>query len=141
MPFAGHLPLSVSAAEASDAGQKSIEHLGFADDCSTARDQLVQLRTDTSLARSEGGLAQLFLNTYSDSLCVALFGRFVRNGTWQVPTLVVLRQATLAFDSALSLDPHLQYVTEEDRTVWASRQRVATQRTSPQQADVRRRRF
>jgi imidazolonepropionase-like amidohydrolase len=140
IPFAGHLPLSVRAAEASDAGQKSIEHLGFADDCSTARDRLVQLRIDTTLARPEGGLAQLFLNTYRDSLCALLFRRFVRNGTWQVPTLVVHHQETLAFDSTLTLDPHLRYAADDDLTAWTARKRAMAQRTTPQQADLRRRR-
>ncbi|HUR94414.1 MAG TPA: amidohydrolase family protein [Gemmatimonadales bacterium] len=141
IPFAGHLPLSVSAAEASDAGQKSIEHLQFADDCSSARDQLVQLRIDTTLAQPKGGLAQLFLNTYSDSMCAALFRRFVRNGTWQVPTLVVLRNANLGFDSTLTSDPYLRYVTNEERAAWTARKRAIAQRTTPQQAELRRRRF
>ncbi|MDP9202022.1 MAG: amidohydrolase family protein [Gemmatimonadota bacterium] len=141
IPFAGHLPLSIGAAEASDAGQKSIEHLSFAEDCSTARDQLVQLHIDSTLARPEGGLPQLFLNTYSDSLCAALFRRFVRNGTWQVPTLVVLRQLNLAFDSTLMLDPYLRYVTNEERTAWTARKRAIAQRTTAREAEIRRRRF
>ena len=140
VPFAGHLPLSIRAVEASDAGQKSIEHLGFMDDCSTARDRIVHLRQDTTLARPEGGLLQLFFNTYSDSLCAALFRRFVRNGTWQVPTLVVHRQSTLDFDT-LMLDPHLRYVADEERTAWAAQTQAIAQRTTPRQAELRRRRF
>ena len=142
IPFAGHLPLSVTAVEASDAGQKSIEHLGFHEDCSSARDRLVQLRIDTSLARPEGGLAQLFVSTYSDSLCSALFRRFVRNGTWQVPTLALRRQEDPKIDGTLPrLDSYLQYVTDEERTAWATQQRMVAQRTTPQQAEIRRRRF
>jgi imidazolonepropionase-like amidohydrolase len=141
IPFAGHLPLSVGAAEASDAGQKSIEHLQFADDCATARDRLVQLSTDSTLPRPEGGLPQLFLSTYSDSMCAALFRRFVTNGTWQVPTLVVLRQSNLAFDTTLMLDPNLRYATKEERTAWTARKMAIAQRTTPRQAEIRRRRF
>ncbi len=140
VPFAGHLPLSIRAVEASDAGQKSIEHLGFVDDCSTARDRIVQLRQDTSLARPEGGIATLFLETYSNALCAALFRRFVTNGTWQVPTLSVLWRSTLAFDT-LMLDPHLRYATDEERTAWSAQTRATSQRTTPRQAEVRRRRF
>ncbi len=41
IPFAGHVPLSVSAFEASDAGQKSIEHLdGILLACSTIEPEL-----------------------------------------------------------------------------------------------------
>jgi imidazolonepropionase-like amidohydrolase len=141
IPFAGHLPLSVGAAEASDAGQKSIEHLQFADDCSTARDRLVELNIDTGLSRPQGGLPQLFLSTYSDSLCAALFRRFVANGTWQVPTLVVLRQSNLAFDTTLMLDPNLRYATNEERIAWTARKRDMAQRITARQAEFRRRRF
>ena len=135
IPFAGHLPLSITAAEASDAGQKSIEHLGFTDDCSTARDRLVRFRTDTTLRRPEGGLVELYLSTFSDSLCAELFRRFVKNGTWQVPTLSVLRTTGLTLDSALALDLHLQYATDEERANWSRRARPLL----PQQAAVRRR--
>ena len=140
VPFAGHLPLSIRAAEASDAGQKSIEHLGFRDDCSAARDRIVQLRQDTTLARPEGGIESLVLETYSDSLCAALFRRFVTNGTWQVPTLSALWRSTLAFDT-LMLDPHLRYATDEERTAWSAQTRATSQRTTPRQAEVRRHRF
>ena len=140
VPFAGHLPLSIRAAEASDAGQKSIEHLGFMDDCSTARDRIVELRQDTTLARPEGGIPALFLQTYSDSLCAALFRRFVKNGTWQVPTLSVPAQSTLAVDT-LMLDPRLRYATDEERTAWAAQAQATSRGTTPRQAEVRRRRF
>jgi imidazolonepropionase-like amidohydrolase len=136
IPFAGHLPLSITAAEASDAGQKSIEHLGFMDDCSTARDQIVRARKDTSI-HVEGGIDQLALSTYRDSLCGALFRRFVKNGTWQVPTISVLRMGGLTLDSALALQPYSQYATAEERASWERRSRSIT----PQGADRRRRYF
>jgi hypothetical protein len=41
IPFAGHVPFSVTVAEASDAGQKSIEHLtGVAPGCSAQEEAL-----------------------------------------------------------------------------------------------------
>lgn len=60
IPLVGHLSDSVSAAEASDSGQRSIEH-GFPSDCS-APDR--------------------------EDECSALAARFVRNGTWVTPTIV-----------------------------------------------------
>ena len=46
IPFVGHLPFEVRAAEASDAGQRSIEHLtGIAIACSRREQDLIkQLR-------------------------------------------------------------------------------------------------
>ena len=136
IPFAGHLPLSVTAAEASDAGQKSIEHLGFTDDCSTARDEIVRLRTDTSVRRPGGEIVRLYLSTFSDSLCGAIFSRFVKNRTWQVPTLSVFRMMGLTYESALAMDPHVQYVTAEERATWTRRIRPL----SAEQDDLRRKR-
>jgi hypothetical protein len=53
--FAGHVPISVSAAEASDAGQKSIEHLtGVLDACSTREEELRKGREDAYSSRSQG---------------------------------------------------------------------------------------
>lgn len=43
IPFVGHVPIAVSAAEASNAGQKSFEHLvGVLPACSTHSDELLQ---------------------------------------------------------------------------------------------------
>jgi imidazolonepropionase-like amidohydrolase len=80
--FAGHLPNSVTAAEASDAGQLSFEHLmGIPND-------------------------------------PALFARFVKNGTWQTPTLVALRAPAFAGDPAFENDSRVSGVPEPIRQYW-----------------------
>ena len=41
LPFVGHVPIAVTAEEASDAGQKSFEHMtGVIDSCSTREPEL-----------------------------------------------------------------------------------------------------
>jgi len=99
IPFAGHVPESVSAFEASDAGQRSIEHLsGVRLACSTSEAELRQ-ELDEARARSDASLLYRALRhvyakskaTYSTEKAQALFARFVANDTWQVPTLVVAR--------------------------------------------------
>ncbi len=68
IPFAGHVPYAVTAAEASDAGQQTIEHMtGIQEAC----------------ADKKSGLA------YDGARCAALADRLRRNGTWLVPTSVV----------------------------------------------------
>ena len=97
IPFAGHVPDAVSAAEASDAGQKSIEHLsGIRLACSSSEDdlrkQLIEARAKSDPAFIYQALSQINTKggqTYSNEKAEALFARFVKNGTWQVPTLVV----------------------------------------------------
>jgi hypothetical protein len=83
LPFAGQITQEVSAAEASDAGQRSIEHVnegGLLLDCSSREDEL---RKDPDFQR--------WLDTYDAARCQALFDRFRRNGSWQDPTVVALR--------------------------------------------------
>jgi imidazolonepropionase-like amidohydrolase len=96
LPFAGHVPDSVNALEASAAGQKSIEHLsGVMLACSADEDEL---RNRLLAARSKADPALLHdalvllqtrgAETYSDTKAENLFAHFAKNETWQVPTLV-----------------------------------------------------
>lgn len=97
IPFAGHVPDAISAVEASDAGQKSIEHLsGIRLACSSSEDQLrkglilARAKSDPSLLyRALSQIATTGAQTYSNEKAEALFARFVKNATWQVPTLTV----------------------------------------------------
>ena len=99
IPFDGHVPESVSALEAADAGQRSIEHLsGVRLACSTRekelRQELIEARAKSDpllLYRALRHVSAKNTETYNAEKAQALFARFVANGTWQVPTLVVAR--------------------------------------------------
>jgi len=129
IPFAGHVTIAVTAAEASDAGQRSIEHLtGVALGCSSLEDEIVrQVATviasrgwvaASGLARGLGGLID---STYDEARCRSLAERFRRNETWQVPTLTVRYNITHLEDPALERDPRLRYVPQFVRQRWADR--------------------
>jgi imidazolonepropionase-like amidohydrolase len=109
LPFAGHVPPFVSAAEASRAGQRSIEHFGSAGfqavliACSSAESELSHIVQNTLMSALAGGPppdATLFgaefitrlVDTYDQRKAATLFSTFARNRTWQVPTLAALRQ-------------------------------------------------
>jgi imidazolonepropionase-like amidohydrolase len=116
MVFAGHVSEFVSAAEASDAGQKSIEHLtGIIVACSR-REQELRKENEARL-RADGIRGDTFmleqaaaLDSFDEKKAAALFARFVRNGTWMCPTLTVLRAAALAGDADFRHDPRVQYI-------------------------------
>jgi imidazolonepropionase-like amidohydrolase len=99
IPFAGHVPESVSALEASDVGQRSIEHLsGVRLACSTdeteLRQELIDARAKSDASLLYRALRHVYVKskeTYSAEKAEVLFARFVANHTWQVPTLVVAR--------------------------------------------------
>jgi hypothetical protein len=136
--FAGHVPDAITAAEASDGGQKSIEHLTGVlracakDEAHLMREQLHgggKKETPTQSAARELAWERELLQTYSAKKATELSEEFVRNQTWQVPTLVLLRNVaypTPETDS-ISKDPRTKYVPRslverwlaslEDRTV------------------------
>lgn len=129
IPFAGHVPLSVSAQEASNAGQKSFEHLiGVLPACSTKSDELLKAQ-QADLAEGLAGKPkfwgpqvlqsrQMMLDTYSPELAAALSAVFKRNGTWQVPTLTLLRMFAYGDDPAFLKDDRIKYVPVRTRMSW-----------------------
>jgi imidazolonepropionase-like amidohydrolase len=100
--FAGHVPDKVRATEASNAGQKSIEHLtGVFEGCSTVEDEL--------MAAPRGPGRGKFLSTYDPARAKALIALFVKNQTWQVPTLYWERGEWLIEQTSAGPDPLAKY--------------------------------
>src|ERR1700691_3615643 len=98
--FVGHVPDAVRGSEASNAGQKSIEHFtGIFEGCSTIEDQLI--KGPKSLGRN--------VATYDPARAKALIALMAKNQTWQVPTLVWERGQWLVDDIDLSHDPLIKY--------------------------------
>ncbi len=109
IPFVGHVPDAVRATEASDAGQKSIEHFtGVFEGCSRIEDELI---------KGPKGPAK-FVATYDDGRASALIAKFAKNQTWQVPTLVWEHGQWLIDESDFSQDPLTKYAPAawRDRT-------------------------
>jgi imidazolonepropionase-like amidohydrolase len=109
--FAGHVPDKVRATEASNAGQKSIEHLtGVFEGCSTVEDEL--------MAAPRGPGRDRFLSTYDPERAKALIALFLKNQTWQVPTLYWERGEWLIEQTNSGPDPLEKYapVAWRDRT-------------------------
>jgi imidazolonepropionase-like amidohydrolase len=127
IPFAGHVPQRITALQASDAGQKSIEHLtGIRTACSTREDDLMQARLKT-LEKSNGvetvrtvleRQRDILRETFSETKAQALFARFNQNGTWQCPTLTVLHAIAWLDDPAFINDPRMKYLPPYIRTAW-----------------------
>lgn len=122
LSFVGHVPALVSSAEASDAGQKSIEHLtGTMIACSDKEDELrkeiVQRPFPAARARAEA----IALETYNDRKAAELFARFVKNETWQCPTLTVLRSNAYLEDESLRRDQRLRFIPPRIKERWSLR--------------------
>ena len=100
IPFVGHVPDAVRAAEASDAGQKSFEHLiGIFEGSSLLEDQFLEG------AKGPGK----FLQSFDAARAVKLIGLLAKNETWQCPTLVWERGGSLIEERDLDHDPLAKY--------------------------------
>jgi imidazolonepropionase-like amidohydrolase len=124
--FLGHVPDSITAAAASDAGQASIEHLtGVLLDCSTREQELRQrqlqptpLRQEQALARERSWNRDL-LDSYSPQLAENLARKFQANQTWQVPTFPILvRLGYITPATDLGTDSRLKYIPRKLREIW-----------------------
>jgi imidazolonepropionase-like amidohydrolase len=100
MTFVGHVPDAIRASEASNAGQKSVEHFtGIFEGCSSIEDELL---------KGPKGPRRV-IETYSEPKCAALIALLAKNGTWQVPTLTWERGQWLIDDLDLSQNPGAKY--------------------------------
>jgi hypothetical protein len=103
IPLVGHIPMEVTPAEASDAGQTTIEHTQtLFEGTFSANLQEVEL---------PGAIGKWLASSEAD----ALFAKFVKNRTWVTPTLEgYLEMAKLA-DPSVPRDPRYRYVASSQR--------------------------
>ena len=130
IPFVGHVPMAVSAQEASNAGQKSFEHLtGILPACSTESERLNQaaqadlseyLTTDNH--QFEGprmhALRGEMLATCNPETAAPLFALLKKNGTWQTPTLTLWRMFSSIDDPQFTNDPRLKFISVRTKQSW-----------------------
>jgi len=145
LPFAGHVPFTVSAAKASDAGQKSIEHCNGILLAASSKES--QLRNQILDELKEKGYSfglyyraeYLPIDSYSKEKATALFARFVRNGTWVCPTLVVEKRMILD-DRHETIDGlSARYGSQSMRDDWKQTgQYIAKSLTPEEKAGVKR---
>jgi hypothetical protein len=126
--FVGHVPDRVTAAEASEAGQRSIEHLtGVLRGCSSDEPKLMREqflaatgreKHVSSATRQDDWDGEL-LQTFSEERAHALLEEFLANGTWQTPTLVLLRNDAYPGEHQPDAnDARLKYVPQAVRQRW-----------------------
>ncbi|MDZ7314470.1 MAG: amidohydrolase family protein [candidate division KSB1 bacterium] len=135
IPFAGHIPMSISAVEASDSGQRSVEHVdspiafGTLFTCSNQEEELLKESEkafkDLSLQQPQPAqieafraLSKILLETYDRRKASTLFALFVKNNTWQCPTLTVLRSMRFFNDKDFINDTRLKYMPKRTRASW-----------------------
>jgi imidazolonepropionase-like amidohydrolase len=112
IPFAGHVPFSVSAFTVSDLGQRSIEHLtGIAETCSSKEDEL-RKKVWTPDVQKE------IIATFDAEKCRRLYTVFAKNGTYNVPTLVLHRGMQKHDNAVFRARQALGYISESELKEW-----------------------
>jgi imidazolonepropionase-like amidohydrolase len=110
LPFAGHIPNGISAREASDAGQRSLEHT------------TVLLQSTMSLGKKDGRTSKEMTAQAFDTLLgpegAEWFKTMAKNGTWHTPTLVVARSFLLRSELADASDERRRYVAPLTKEHW-----------------------
>jgi imidazolonepropionase-like amidohydrolase len=123
MTFVGHVPPLVGTGEASDAGQKSLEHIlygGFTIACSSQEEKLrkelatsMQSGAIMAMAKVEDEAAATFDPQKAQSLWKVL----AQNGTWVVPTLSSVYVHS-QMDRLVTEDPAADYLPRTMSSQW-----------------------
>ncbi len=125
IPFAGHVPFSVSALEASDAGQKSMEHLwGIYLSCSSREGELrsEMLKGGVNLSGSERIRLEMdeAAASYDERKAANVFAHLAKNGTWMVPTFTAVVPDSEIFGARATTDPRLKYIPPAIQKQWSA---------------------
>ena len=126
---AGHVPFSVTARQASDAGMRSMTHMfGVVEGCSSNDAEVRSMRADALALRAEGrefadpffgtDLYRGILDAADDGLCGELLTHLAANGTWLTPTLAVLRTMASLARLRDEDDPRMQYMPQAIVAGW-----------------------
>ncbi|MGA8143658.1 MAG: amidohydrolase family protein [Candidatus Acidiferrales bacterium] len=122
--FLGHIPSEVNATEASNAGQKSIEHIVYSSlafDCSSEGPELRQKLLEATKKgddKAVDDLTEEARRTFSPEKAAALWQTLKKNGTWVTPTLFsIWENAHHSLDSPD--EPELAYLPRSLQKEWA----------------------
>lgn len=120
--FEGHVPDAITAQQASQAGQRSMEHLqGIALACSSRQEELMGALSRAQFFRDRLAIEADGYRSFDQARCQTLFSEFRENQTWQVPTLTVRRIWGRLDDSKVTSDARLAYIGHKSRDAWQDR--------------------
>ena len=137
LPFAGHVPDSVTPEEASDAGQASEEHLlQIVEACSdreALKKKMAELREAgaTPIERRRAYI-ETMLATFDGKKADALFAKFVKNNTWITPTVIVWQNNASFEDDSAKYADRMKYLPRYIREYWDPKNNAHLKGRSPE---------
>ncbi|MDE2805083.1 MAG: amidohydrolase family protein [Gemmatimonadota bacterium] len=126
---AGHVPFTVPARDASDAGMRSMTHMfGVIEGCSSNDAEVRAARAEWMAMRAAGDeftnpffdteLYRTILDAADDQVCGELLAHLAANGTWLTPTLAILNNLAYLHRLREEDDPRLQYMPAAITAGW-----------------------
>jgi imidazolonepropionase-like amidohydrolase len=140
--IAGHVPLSVSAMEAADAGQRSIEHLDMILlACSTNEEEvsgeyrkaLNEPEVRAAVMTAMRAQARPIAEGYSEEKAQGLFAHLAGKGVRLTPTLTVQRAMNSLGDPAFTSDERVKYMPAFIRQNWNPRADFRLKNLTPEE--------
>lgn len=116
IPIAGHVPFAVSAREASEMGQRSIEHLYGILIASSKQEALIRLKYQKDVPYIFSVDLEA-AQSYDEQIAQELFETLAKNETHVVPTLVTFHNLLSPIDPSRS-----QYAPTDVQQIWADYQ-------------------
>jgi len=137
IPFAGHVPNSVTPEEASDAGQASEEHLlQIVEACSDT--EAIKKKVDELRAAGATPVAvrrayiETMLATFDSKKAETLFAKFVKNNTWVTPTIVVWQNNASFEEDSAKYAERMKYLPRYIRDYWDPKNNAHLKNRSPE---------
>jgi len=149
VPVVGHVPLSIAPETASAAGQQSIEHLGnIFESASSLGEKLFEeesklgpVKDPSEFPRRIAARGERMLNTYDEKRAAAIFATFIKNKTWQVPTLETKWTLTFIDDLVRKGDWRLKYIPASVTQWWTPEKNFFARYRTPEYIIYRKKLF
>lgn len=122
LPVAGPVPDSVLLDEAITARQNSVEHLSNVLLACSSEERKILLPRANAIERKDPNAVLTFeerlLDTFDFTKADTMMERMARYGSYQTPTLVMLRRRTYSDADEMARDVHLKYIPAAIRKTW-----------------------
>ena len=144
--FVGHVPDQVTAAEAAEAGQHSIEHLTNVlrgcsrDEAKLMREQFYVMRQQQTDSQSRARIIRWLhrlLDSYSPENAAVLIAKFEEKDVWQTPTLILLKNDAFAtFENYDASDARAKLIPPRTLEIWKKSRIAQMQVLSPRDSEL-----
>ncbi len=154
LQLVGHVPVRVRAMDATNAGQRSIEHQIGLRGASTAEVEVMESEQGKDViaeAMRTGNFSLIpeniakhgnwLLDSFSPQRAQELYRAFAKNGTYLDPTLVTQYSLTFVDDLNEKDDPRMKYIPAKEREYWRPEKGMLTRYRTPAYIAYRKREF